>query len=281
MKKEIGGNLLKFLFFGMCCYGIIRVSIWSYFQTQAFFIPFDGINGNSVISNGLALVSQYGQNVVLFLATIEAGRRLAYRNKIGNISGQRTHIAILEDEISKSQTSSYIYYALFVVFALIDSGTNVGQFESTTLKVAKETMVGFSLFSFMWVGRLISVVVVFVEELFMNTANALLHAFNDLLESMGWKRIPSLDLFVDPDKIIAIRMDERNGKQSTQGDTFRYDKPKTIQVKPEYPIPKKEEPKPEEADVPDFIKRMRAEEKKYKPAPTNQFQPHNKKHKRR
>jgi hypothetical protein len=213
MKKEFGGNLLKFLFFLACSYGIVRISIWSYVQTQMFFVPFDVESGNSVISNGLALISQYGQNVALFLCTIEAGRRLAYKNKISTIQGNKPHIAILEEEIYKSQTTSNLYYVLFGVFALIDSGTNLGQFESTTLEVAKATLTGFPLLMFMWVGRAISLVVVFVEELFMDTANALLHALNDLLESMGIRRLPSLDLFVDPDKILATRLDERNGKQ--------------------------------------------------------------------
>lgn len=215
MKKEFGGNLLKFLFFLACSYGIVRISIWSYVQTQMFFVPFDVESGSSVISNGLALISQYGQNVVLFLATIEAGRRLAYRNKISTIQGNKSHIAILDEEIYKSQIRSNLYYLLFGTFALIDMGTNLGQFESTTLQVAKNTLSGTPLTLFMWVGRGISLAVVFVEELFMDTANALLHAFNDLLESVGMKRIPSLDLFVDPDKILATKLDERNGKRGS------------------------------------------------------------------
>ena len=214
MKREIGKNILKFIFFLLCTYGIIRVSIWSYFQTQAFFVPFDE-NGNHIISHAISLLSQYGQNVVLFLATIEAGRRIAYNNKISKIQGNRAHVAILEEEVSKSQISSNIYYTLFGVFALIDSGTNVGQFWNTTFQTAKTTIpAGFGLIAFGTVGTLFSVVVVFVEELFMNTANALLHAFNDILESLGKKRLPSLDLFVDPDKVIATRMEERDGNKN-------------------------------------------------------------------
>lgn len=214
MKREIGKNILKFIFFLLCTYGIVRVSIWSYFQTQAFFVPFDE-NGNHVISHAISLLSQYGQNVVLFLASIEAGRRIAYNNKISKIQGNKPHIAILEEEVLKSQTASNIYYALFAVFAIIDSGTNVGQFWNTTYKTAKETIpAGFGLIAFGVVGTLISVVVVFVEELFMNTANAVLHAFNDILESLGKKRLSSLDLFVDPDKVIATRMEERDGSKN-------------------------------------------------------------------
>ena len=48
----------------------------------------------------------------------------------------------------------------------------------------------------------------------MNTANAVLHAFNDILESLGKKRLSSLDLFVDPDKVIATRMEERDGSKN-------------------------------------------------------------------
>lgn len=208
MKKEVGGNLLKFLFFIACGYGIVRISIWSYIQTQQFFIPFD-TNGNSVISNGLALIFQYGQNVALFLAAIEAGRRIAYQNKISNSYGNQNHIVILEDEIRKSKTASNIYYILFSVFAIIDAGTNVGQFYSTTLADAKLTMSGSAYTIFMVVGTLVSLSVIFVEELFMDTANATLHAFNDVLESVGLYRISSLDLFIDPDKIIATRLEER------------------------------------------------------------------------
>lgn len=248
MKKEFGGNLLKFLFFLACSYGIVRISIWSYIQTQLFFVPFDVDSGSSVISNGLALISQYGQNVALFLCTIEAGRRLAYKNKISSIQGNKAHVAILQEEIYKSQTTSNLYYILFGVFALIDSGTNLGQFESTTLLVAKSTLAGFPLTMFTWVGRAVSIVVVFVEELFMDTANALLHAFNDLLESMGMRRLPSLDLFVDPDKILATRLDERNGKQG-----------QTQQVKTQSA--------PSYGDVQNFLK-----QKQVQPKHTPQFQ---------
>jgi len=212
MKNEIGKNVLKFLFFLGCVYGIIRVSIWSYFQTQAFFVPFDEGGATHIISHALSLLSQYGQNVVLFLAAIEGGRRLAYNNKISNTSN-KTHINILEEEVNKSQILSNIYYSLFAVFAIIDSGTNLGQFFTTTLVEAKKTISpGLALWCFVGIGSLISIVVVFIEELFMNAANALLHAFNDILESAGKKRLGGLDLFIDPDKVIATRLDERNGK---------------------------------------------------------------------
>lgn len=214
MKKEFGGNILKLLFFIACGYGIVRISIWSYFQTQLFFIPFD-TDGTNIISNGLALIFQYGQNVALFLATIEAGRRIAYQNKIVNSYGNKAHINILEEEIRKSKNTSNVYYVLFTSFALIDAGTNVGQFYLTTFLDAKNTMSGIPLNIFMGVGTLVSIAVVFVEELFMDTANATLHAVNDVLESVGIRRIPSLDLFIDPDKMIATRLEERGGaKQS-------------------------------------------------------------------
>jgi hypothetical protein len=212
MKNEIGKNVLKFLFFLGCVYGIIRVSIWSYFQTQAFFIPFDEGSSSHIISHALSLLSQYGQNVVLFLASIEVGRQLAYTNKISKTQNT-IHVSILEEEIRKSKTASFIYYSLFGVFAIIDSGTNLGQFFTTTLVEARKTVPpGFALVCFIIIGSLISVVVVFVEELFMNAANALLHALNDILESAGKKRLPGLDLFIDPDKVIATRLDAMNGK---------------------------------------------------------------------
>lgn len=211
MKRELGGNLLKFAFFCLCTYGIVRVSIWSYFQTQAFFVPFDAGNGNAIISNALALIFQYGQNITLFLASIEKGRQLAYSNKIASTHGNVGHIAILEEEIAKSVVLSNLMYVLFAAFALVDAGTNLGQFFETTYKTASETFalsaVGMGIF--MGVGIIVSVVVVFVEEFFMKAANSVLHAFNDVLESFGMKRIPSLDLFVDPDKIIATRLEER------------------------------------------------------------------------
>lgn len=219
MKREIGKNILKFIFFALCTYGIIRVSIWSYFQTQEFFIPFNE-GGTSVISHAMALLSQYGQNVVLFLATIEAGRRIAYTNKISKVRENRAYVSILEEEIKKSQTASNIYYSLFAVFGLIDSGTNLGQFFNTAYKTAQSTIpAGIGLITFAIVGSLFSIVVVFVEELFMNTANALLHALNDIVESLGYERFKPLDLFVDPDKIIATRMDERNGKSGSYSNT--------------------------------------------------------------
>ncbi len=214
MKKEIGGNILKFLFFLACSYGIVRVSIWSYFQTQGFFIPFDGTSNTTTVSHGLALVSQYGQNVVLFLAVIEAGRRLAYKNKIeSGISV--THASILNEEITKSGRASFLYYTLFGLFAVVDAGTNMGQFEITTLAMAKLTLDGFALTSFTWVGRLLSIMVVFIEELFMDTINALLHALNDVLESAGLNRFQPLDLFVDPDKVIATRLSGYNNQNNS------------------------------------------------------------------
>lgn len=215
MKREIGGNILKFLFFLLCVYGIVRVSIWSYFQTQAFFIPFDAGSESHIVSHALSLLTQYGQNVVLFLAAIEGGRRLAYNNKIGTLSGNKIHSAILEEEVNKSQVVSNIYYLLFAVFAIIDAGTNLGQFFTSTVVEARKTIpAGFAMGSFMVVGSLISVVVVFVEELFMSATNAVLHAFNDILESLGIKRFSPLDLFVDPNKVLAMKLEERNGRGS-------------------------------------------------------------------
>jgi hypothetical protein len=104
MKREVGGNLLKLLFFLGCAYGIVRISIWSFFQTQMFFVPFD-TDGTTAVSTALALTFQYGQNIALFMAAIESARRLAYGNKIGKIS-DKVHISILEDEINKSHTST-------------------------------------------------------------------------------------------------------------------------------------------------------------------------------
>lgn len=218
MKRGFGGNLLKFLFFLGCIYGILRASIWSYFQTQLFFVPFDAGDLTHIVSHSLSLISQYGQNVVLFLAAIEAGRRLAYKNKISTIPGNKIHVSILQEEINKSQTLSNIYYVLFGSFALIDSGTNLGQFYAVTYVEAQKTLTGTALFTFAAVGSLISVVVVFVEEMFMATANALLHAFNDVLESLGKNRIKSFDLFIDPDKILATRLEERSGKRDGSGE---------------------------------------------------------------
>jgi hypothetical protein len=215
MKREIGGNLLKFLFFVFCGYGIVRISIWSFFQTQAFFMPFD-TDGTKEISTALALAFQYGQNIALFMAGMGAAKRIAYKNKITTIQN-KVHITILQDEIRKSQNASYLYYVLFGVFALVDAGTNLGQFMVETVPSAGSMFSGFGLTLFIILGGLLSIVVVFVEELFMDTANAVLHAFNDVLESLGKKRIASLDLFVDPDKIIATRLEELSGKRGGDG----------------------------------------------------------------
>lgn len=211
MKREIGGNILKFMFFVFCGYGIVRISIWSFYQTQAFFMPFD-TNDTKEISTALALAFQYGQNISLFMAGMGAAKRIAYKNKITTIQN-KVHITILQDEIRKSQNISYLYYVLFTVFALVDAGTNIGQFMVETVPSAESMFSGFGLSLFIALGGLLSIVVVFVEELFMDTANAVLHAFNDVLESLGKKRISSLDLFVDPDKIIATRLGELSGKR--------------------------------------------------------------------
>ena len=232
MKKEFGGNFLKLLFFIACGYGIVRISIWSYFQTQMFFAPFD-TDGTRLISNGLALIFQYGQNVALFLAAIEGGRRIAYQNKISKSHGNPSHINILEEEIRKSRVSSNIYYLLFTAFAIIDAGTNMGQFYLTTLADARVTMSGTPYTIFMIVGTMVSLAVIFVEELFMDTANAMLHAFNDVLESVGLYRIPSLDLFIDPDKIIATKLEER-GDKSNKSNNSSFNSSQTGQYKPPY-----------------------------------------------
>jgi hypothetical protein len=209
MRREIGGNILKLLFFIACGYGIVRLSIWSFFQTQLFFVPFDAPN-SSTISTALAFVFQYGQNIALFMAAMSMSKVLAYKNKKSTTNNQ-THVSILNDEIRKATNIAVIYYCLFGVFALVDGGTNVGQFFSSTAKDAEVTLTGWTLTGFMAVGTLVCVVVVFVEELFMDTVNAILHAFNDVMESIGTRRIPSLDLFVDPDVIIATKLDERTG----------------------------------------------------------------------
>ena len=127
MRKELGGNILKFLFFGLCLYGIIRVSIWSYIQTQLFFVPFDYDSGNTIISNAMAMIFQYGQNIALFMCAIENAKITAYSNKSAS-SREDKYIIILDEEINKSRMKMIVYYILFGVFALVDAGTNVGQF---------------------------------------------------------------------------------------------------------------------------------------------------------
>lgn len=205
MKKELGGNVLKFLFFGLCLYGIVRISIWSYFQTQAFFAPFDalaGVGGSAIISNALAMIFQYGQNVALFMVAIESAKITAYNNKL-NESRNENHRVILGEEINSSNIKKIIYYVLFGVFAIVDAGTNVGEF-------LKDTAVGQGTL-FVSLGVIICLVVVFIEEIATDTVNAILHAFNDILESFGINRVLALDSFVDPERILATRMNERFG----------------------------------------------------------------------
>lgn len=220
-RKGLGSNLLKLIFFIACGYGIIKISIWSFYQTQAFFSPFDS-EESTVISFSWALISQYGQNVALFLAAIEAGRVLAYRNKIAVISNQ-VHIKILKDEIRKSENLITFYWFLFGVFSVIDAGTNLGQFYATTYKTATEVHDGWTLKIFWTVGTLIAIAVVIFEEFFMATVNAVFHALNDVLENMGFRRFPSLDMFIDPDVILATRLSasegnktQNNGSQNNQ-----------------------------------------------------------------
>ncbi len=216
MQKELGRNILKFFFFAVCTIGIIIVSVWSYYQTQEFFSPFDYLSGfgNGVVSNGLSLIAQYGQNVALFITMIEAGRRVAYGNKLDKLrgSGNKSHIAILEEEIRKSKNTTLFFWILFGVFAFVDAGTNVGEFNRTVAVNAAITFTGLTLTLFTIFGNTIVVAIVFVEELFMYSLDSTLHAFNDLLESLGKKRIAAFDLFVDPDKVIATKMEEKGGK---------------------------------------------------------------------
>lgn len=220
-RKGLGSNLLKLIFFIACGYGIVKISIWSFYQTQAFFSPYD-TDGTKVISTSLSLIAQYGQNVALFLAAIEAGRVLAYKNKIATLSNQ-VHVKILKDEIRKSENLITFYWFLFVVFSVIDGGTNLGQFYTTTYKTAMGAYDGWTLKIFWIVGTLISIAVVIFEEFFMATVNAVFHALNDVLENIGFRRFPSLDMFIDPDVILATRLSasegnkaQNNGNQNNQ-----------------------------------------------------------------
>ena len=231
MKKEFGGHLLKFLFFLGCIIGLTIVSIWSYRQTQLFFAPFDGTSGTTTISNSMALIFQYGQNVALFLVAIEAGRRLAYQNKKEN-ERNPSHIAILDEEVNKSHIKSIVYYVLFGIFALVDAGTNIGQFFNGTIQTYVSSYTGNVSTLFYIVGGTACLAIVFIEEVAIDNLNALFHAFNDVLESVGVRRIESFDLFVDPNKLIATRLTEKLGanyKSNTMGfsQSTYADKPKT------------------------------------------------------
>lgn len=224
MEKGIFGNVFKFLFYLACAIGIVIVSIWSYTQTQQFYSPYDALSnfGNETVSNALSLITQYGQNLALFIVLIESGRRIAYQNKIVKLNREKPNsfqnqIIILEEEINKSRKLTIGAYSLFVIFAGIDAGTNIGEFEKTIVPqaVASFENSSFGLNIFIWGGRILSIAIVFIEELFLHAVNAVSHSFNDILESLEIKRIDALDLFTDPDKVIATRMEEKIGKGSS------------------------------------------------------------------
>lgn len=163
---DFGKALVETILFWFFTSGIIFLSYWSFEQTWIFVR-----SGNPVeVAFWLAIAIQYGQNVFLFMAGVHKDKTW---------------------EINEKITLRYrdLYLVSFAILALIDAGTNVGQWRASNPEIASTFNVASITWTFICIG------VIFVEELLVISLSASLFKTNDLLESIGFSRIDIFDAF--------------------------------------------------------------------------------------
>jgi len=135
--------------------GLAVIAFWSFMQTVDFYSA--GMSASREITVALGLVTQFGQNFCLFKA----------------------HNA-------RTPNAKLMWIVAFGALALIDAGTNVGQWRAEYPAVVKEA----GILSI--VMHMICIGVVFVEEIIADSVEWTLHNVNELWQALGGNPVPGL-----------------------------------------------------------------------------------------
>jgi len=164
MKATIGRSLIEFFLFWAVVLALLALSYWSFIQTLKFF---EAGNQDKWAALMLAVAAQFGQNLMLAGAELWKGR--------------------LELSPKLKVEYSYLWLSGFCVLAFIDAATNIGEWRRLNPETANIlTLVSVVMYA-------VCVAVVFVEELVGIAAATALYKTNDLLESLGFNRVPAFD----------------------------------------------------------------------------------------
>lgn len=148
---------------------LFAISVWSFMQTWQFTnngaeprVPQD----LSHISFWLAVFIQYMQNVFLFWAFLSKGRTYDITPKL-------------------KINVRYMCMIGWLVFSIVDAGTNINQWRSDNLATADNPDLW--LYTWTWYG--ICAGCIFVEEFFIKLAVTALHKTNEFFVSIGTEGI--------------------------------------------------------------------------------------------
>jgi len=187
---------------------LITVSLWSFRQTEMFFLqifPNTGTNQMETVLFGkvqfafvFAIIAQYGQQGFAFIWTAYKvqSHRLEIQLRNTRISNEAR--SNLEEELRKSLSGVSVWGGILIFSLIVDGLTNVGEFLSeymASLGVA-EMEFGFWSFILVIIGFLVVFAVVFVEEaipMFLVLGGT---AFNNIIERMGARRIGFIDVAI-------------------------------------------------------------------------------------
>ena len=194
-------------------YCLVRASLWSYNQSEEFLRIFNGASDTGIpISHILAVIIQYGQSLFIWWAIKSYKRyKVITRNITEVAKAQKTangadkaRLQAVEFKYREELTTEYwntiIWASLYVLSLGVDIGTNVGQFllgfNGSGSAVLTET-VGYTpaigLIAKVG-GSLLVAMIAFVEEMIPGTLTATGTAFNDIMETLGVKRLWFWDL---------------------------------------------------------------------------------------
>lgn len=187
---ELAGKYLLLLTLIACLIGIVGTSYWSYDQTARAFrvmndpdFRFLGWNLSGSVAHFLSLVFQYGQNPSFWFFLLYLNSWWDQYEASKRLTGERRNVERLRRRALGTGLMAIAWFLLFMLFALVDAGTNLIQVNT---KVYASVLI-------QTVMQIVSIACVFVEEFMMKVVTSMLTVFNDILEEHGFQRIGLVD----------------------------------------------------------------------------------------
>lgn len=187
--REAAGQIILALLCVFLLCAIVRASYWSFEQTWDFMKVFDTPKStDQSVSLAFAVIVQYGQNPALWGFFMFRKMKSGIERQLDSNKGS----LLLKQKLASANRAMWFLLGVFIVFAAIDSFTNIGQFNADHPDLPM----------MIWLtGNSFCIVVVFFEEGFTFTLNALFHIINDIRVIYGYARWKTLDAF-DPRSVV-------------------------------------------------------------------------------
>ncbi len=217
--REAAGQIILAVFCVALLVAIIRASYWSFEQTWDFMKVFDDPKStDQTVSLAFAIIVQYGQNPALWgyfmLRKIKATLER-------QLESNKTSL-LLRQKLESTVRGMWFLLFVFVVFAAIDSFTNIGQFNAEHPDLP----------AMLWItGNAFCIVVVFFEEGFTFTLNALFHIINDIRVIYGYSRWKTLDAF-DPRAVLDTSSSTPQGDFPSRSSSYPQQRPTQKPISP-------------------------------------------------